>query len=572
MRWLWLFLCPVLALADTSDNVLMQPSSSSNVAYNYNTGTFQFSYTTGQVTAAGILPQYDPLNVLTLNWSFEGLMNCNNSYGGYCGNPNGTQDKLEAFLEVGNSQGDVDIRQVFSKTDYFTDWQTFSGTETYDFSRAYEGVIFRMEGIDRGYWAGYYGPKVRNPSVVAIYTPIPTGDDTSTPTGDYTSTTTGDDTSTLTGPDCTNPLNDPSCDGYWDKVAESTVTDKYTDTVFGDEIEDFYKMPEGYEYKEEDYDYKEEDYGYKEDYKEEEEYYKPEKLYSEIEIYEDFDEFLEDEPEDLFEQPLVFDKVEEYESPVELKEPALVEKPEEPTLMAVETGKKLTTLPTEKVDVVSIALALAATTTAPTNPALATTTMTSTVSDTSETFEQVVVEVVPNPTQPQQQSYSQGQPQAQEETPVPTQELAPPADIQFEQDFNDAIGAGQNIGQFLSAQLPDFSRFDVAPPSQQEQRTTQRVNQALQSMSRQDIAQSTEAQLEEMKESGGFSDQSLTVLLISNNPDFNQYNNISLDDRSQFYENRIIYRGNAPADNARALLRGSGTRRYEAMVDQQWQR
>ena len=159
-----------------------------------------------------------------------------------------------------------------------------------------------------------------------------------------------------------------------------------------------------------------------------------------------------------------------------------------------------------------------------------------------------------------------------QETTLVMEQTAKPADVQFEQDFNDAIGAGQSLGQFLSAQLPDFSRFDVKPPSQDEQRTTQRASRAMQNMSQQDIAQSTEAQLEEMQESGGFSDQSLTVLLISNNPNFNQYSNITLDDRSQFYENRVIYRGNAPADNARALLRGSGTRTYEAMVDQQWQR
>lgn len=533
MRWLWLLLCPALVLADTSDNLLTSPTGSSNVAHNYNTDTFQFSYTTGQVTAVGILPQYDPLNVLTLNWSFDGLMNCNNSIGGYCSNPNGTQDKLEAFLEVGNSQGDVDIRQVFDKTDYFTDWQTFSGSETYDFSRAYEGVIFRMEGIDRGYWAGYYGPKVRNPSVVAIYTPIPTGP---------------------TGPDCSSPLNDPSCDGYWDKVAESTVTDKYTDTVFGDEIEDFYKVPENYDtYKSEPFDDYKEDFDYKDDA-----YDKPEELYSEVEIYEDLDEYIKDEPEDLFEQPLFFDKPEKHEAPIELVQveqyEEVEEKIEQPTKPKKPVQVKETRVAeTPSINVQEIALALATAAT------------TSTPSDISPTFEPVFVGTLPNPNP----NPIQDQPTEQFEV---VQNLAPPADLQFEQDFNDAIGAGQSIGQFLSAQLPDFSRFDVAPPSQDEQRTVQRAETQIQTMSQQDIAQSTDAQLEEMQESGGFSDQSLTVLLISNNQDFNQYNNIKLDDRSQFYENKVIYRGNAPADNARALLRGSGTRTYEAMVDGQWQR
>jgi len=159
----------------------------------------------------------------------------------------------------------------------------------------------------------------------------------------------------------------------------------------------------------------------------------------------------------------------------------------------------------------------------------------------------------------------------QEANGLTQEDLAPPSQMQFEQDFNDAIATGQSIGQFLSAQLPDFSRFDVAPPSQQEQRTVQRAEAQIQAMSQQDIDQSLENELEDLGDTGGFTDQSLAVFLISNNPAFNQYDNISLSDR-EFYESTQMYPDNAPTVDPRGLLRITGTDGYNDLVELQWQR
>ena len=495
-------LLPVMAFADTSDNILGTPSS---VTYNVRqqNQVYTFSYTTGTVVFNGVLPEYDPLNVFTLNWSMDVRMPCNNSIGGYCSNPNGPEDTLDAFLGV-SGDGYTETRQVLDLQDYFTEWRTVGGSESYVTKSPLTNTTFTVQGFDSGYWAGYYGPEFRSPSVIAVYTSIPTG------------------------PDCTNPLNDPSCSGYWDAVATSSVTDEYTDVVFGDEVEDYFFADE-------------EEFVVEEPIYEEVFNVADEEVFFETKIEEEFFPENELDLEPKFENEIVEEPILET---LEEAEPEYVEKPQ-----VVETTEK-TSEPA--VDVLAIALNI--------------------VKETTENAVELEVEQVGVGVEmallvePIQQ-------EVQNESQTPMQELSVSVtDMQFEQDFNDAIGAGQSINQFLSAQLPDFSRFDVAPPSQQEQRTTQRATQALQSMSQQDIAQSTEAQLEEMQESGGFSDQSLTVLLISNNPDFNQYNNISLEDRSQFYENKVIYRGNAPADNARALLRGSGTRTYEAMVDGQWQR
>ena len=152
------------------------------------------------------------------------------------------------------------------------------------------------------------------------------------------------------------------------------------------------------------------------------------------------------------------------------------------------------------------------------------------------------------------------------------EDLAPPAQIQFENDFNDAIATGQSIGQFLSAQLPDFSQFDVAPPSQQEQRTVQRAEAQLQTMSQQDVSQSLENELEELGDTGGFTDQSLAVFLISNNPAFSAYDSINLSDRQQFYPSTQPYPTNNIPANPLGVLRVTGNQGYNDLVDLQWQR
>jgi hypothetical protein len=163
------------------------------------------------------------------------------------------------------------------------------------------------------------------------------------------------------------------------------------------------------------------------------------------------------------------------------------------------------------------------------------------------------------------------QAQQQEENTITTSDLAPPSQMQFENDFNGAIATGQSIGQFLNAQLPDFSRFDVAPPSQDEQRTVQRAETQIQNMSQQDIDQSLENELQDLGDTGGFTDQSLAVFLISNNPAFSQYN-IELSDRPQFYPSTQPYPSNNIQADPLGVLRVTGNEGYNNLVELQWQR
>jgi hypothetical protein len=144
--------------------------------------------------------------------------------------------------------------------------------------------------------------------------------------------------------------------------------------------------------------------------------------------------------------------------------------------------------------------------------------------------------------------------------------------MQFENDFNDAVATGQSVGQFLSAQLPDFSQFEVAPPSQDEQRTVQRAESSIQAMSQADVQQSLDDQLENLEDTGGFTDQSLAVFLISNNPAFNQYQYVNLTDRDEFYESTQVYPQNTPRVDPLGVLRLGGSDTFNELVDIQWQR
>ena len=144
-------------------------------------------------------------------------------------------------------------------------------------------------------------------------------------------------------------------------------------------------------------------------------------------------------------------------------------------------------------------------------------------------------------------------------------------EMKFEQDFNDAIATGQTIGQFLSQQAPDFGQFNVAPPSVDEARTVQRAETALQTMTEAEIEQSIESQLENVQDSGGFDDQTLTILLMSRVPGFDVYG-LELQDQSQWYQEREIYGGNRPVDGNIRAFQGQGAQTFQELIQGQYDR
>jgi hypothetical protein len=100
----------------------------------------------------------------------------------------------------------------------------------------------------------------------------------------------------------------------------------------------------------------------------------------------------------------------------------------------------------------------------------------------------------------------------------------------------------------------------------------QKATVAIKTMSQAQVEQSIDNQLDTLSETGGFTDQSVAVFLISNNSDFSQYQDVNLSDRDEFYKNTQVYPDNAPRVDPFGVLRIGGSETYKELVDIQWQR
>jgi len=131
--------------------------------YNMNTGTFMFGYNQGTIAYTYAINQAlanagTGIQVRGYDWSWE-INNLNYD------NRQGSVDTLTARI-LTYAPNNVDLRRVDSWT-YNTkfDWTTFSGTVNYNSPGApseFGNMRIEFSGRDSGFWAGYYGPMVRN--------------------------------------------------------------------------------------------------------------------------------------------------------------------------------------------------------------------------------------------------------------------------------------------------------------------------------------------------------------------------------------------------------------------------
>jgi hypothetical protein len=150
--------------------------------FGYNQGTIAYTYAINQALAnsgSGIVVQ-------GYNWSWQ--INNNNF-----DNRQGSTDTLTARI-ITFAPNNVDIRRTDTWT-YNTrfDWTTFSGTVNYVNPGApseFGNMRIEFTGRDSGFWAGYYGPMVRDIDVRLRYTVAPVD------------------------PCVANPQSSPSCPGY----------------------------------------------------------------------------------------------------------------------------------------------------------------------------------------------------------------------------------------------------------------------------------------------------------------------------------------------------------------------
>jgi len=150
------------------------------------------------------------------------------------------------------------------------------------------------------------------------------------------------------------------------------------------------------------------------------------------------------------------------------------------------------------------------------------------------------------------------------------------ADQNFESSFDDALGTGQSIGQFLSNTAPNFAKFDIEPPTVEQQQVTTAVESLADRMGTQVAAQNLQVQLGAVQQSGGFDvDQTATVAFIGYKAGFSDYaGQEQMSDRDGWYISKTMYQGNDNKDNDLSfyMMAGRTQGKLQQMIDSQYNR
>ena len=185
--------------------------------YDTVTDTIKFSY--GQATVSQVIGINTALSgtgiqINSYSWSFD----ARNNNGGNS-NQSGT-DTLTSYSYLQDGSGNI-LASASTQHSTRFEWNNFSGTQTlnnpYDISGG--GILgIQFSGKDGGFWAGLYGPEVRNVNLRLNYSSDPCAADP------------------LSSPTCpgyaeayknlmcsNNPLYDQTCSGYGAVVASGNL-------------------------------------------------------------------------------------------------------------------------------------------------------------------------------------------------------------------------------------------------------------------------------------------------------------------------------------------------------------
>ena len=138
--------------------------------YDSSTNTIHFSYgltAVHQVHAINQALSGSGVQINGWNWGYD-LRNMD----GVAGNQNRTTDTISVTSFITNSSGQI-VQQSDQYYNTQFDWTRFSGTEILNSTLMLDNNVnlgIQFVSRDNGYWAGYYGPQVRNVSISANYT------------------------------------------------------------------------------------------------------------------------------------------------------------------------------------------------------------------------------------------------------------------------------------------------------------------------------------------------------------------------------------------------------------------
>ena len=152
------------------------------------------------------------------------------------------------------------------------------------------------------------------------------------------------------------------------------------------------------------------------------------------------------------------------------------------------------------------------------------------------------------------------------------------ADQNFESSFDDALGTGQSIGQFLSNTAPDFAKFEVEAPTFQEQRQSDAVESLADSVSSTVIAANLQTELNKLQQdnenTNDYGDQTIAVAYIGYTAGFSEYTSQEqLLDQQSWYDRSQVYKGQKTVDNKLGLymMASKSDKKMQEMIISQYQ-
>jgi hypothetical protein len=383
-----------------------------------------------------------------------------------------------------------------------------------------------------------------------------------------------------------DPLYDQQCSGYQGALAAQDLTG--TDFIFGDDISDFYYEEETEMFLfEEDETYmftEEESYGFQPDefdttgtFEEEDFIGEPETIYSEEfgEVYTEptlqEERAFPDEPILPEEEGMGTDPIgEDLALEDEYFESEFTQVDEDMSNLSQDLHMTEDTISQPSVNAVSIALTTVANaesaarqTAQQQSVASGEYTQDFTFGDFDAAFENATINMLVDPT------VTVTEISEEEVVEFQMEATTTQMDTGFAAQQDQSFSTGQSITAVLNNVQPNFSQFDVAPPSQTEQQTTAKAESQANNMSEEQLAANLDEFADDMKNSGGFGDQSLTVFLMGRNAAFAQYNNVNLQD-NPFYDDKGLPTSRVQNDRNTMLQLIGTSGKHEELISGQY--
>ena len=176
------------------------PANGNGYTFTYSQGTIAQTFAINQALAnvgAGV-------QIGGFDYGFKYRFGCENNVGGYCENPTGVQDTLNATSTITSSTGATLYTRTYqlganAPAPYSATFSSVDTQQRFNSSVPIENLgNFRISftGQDNGFWGGNYGPTIKDVYSKAVYT---------------------------VDPCVANPLSSPSCPGYNNIVTSPNI-------------------------------------------------------------------------------------------------------------------------------------------------------------------------------------------------------------------------------------------------------------------------------------------------------------------------------------------------------------